>query len=354
MTESLSLLKEWVDGDFWKTGAYITISDTKEITLGKGGHFRVSNKIEICESPVFYLKDFFENSYLVYTPDSSLTLPFSAVLDYVEQLSDGDHDYPSLQNDDDIYEKDFKLLMNKFKEGIEKTVLISRETYAKFKGEETIRRLFKKSFQFGVGVPYGLWNSQYGMIGSSPEVLFSFQDNILKTFALAGTARKGQEEELLHSEKDLHEHKLVVLDICEKLSPFISELKTHETKISPYKSLIHLKTEIEAVPQEEIDLTSLTNALSPTAALGGYPKLQSLNFLKNSHYSRKYTKRYFGSAFGLTGQSSKEFIVSIRNVQWENNEIFIESGGGIVPESQFEKELEEIQMKRATIKKHYL
>lgn len=332
----------------------MTTSNDKEVTLGKGGSFTLTDNVEISETPLFYLKDFFENSYLLYKPESTITLPLHQILHCLNKWPLENTEYLPIKNDDEIYKKDFELLSEQFKEGIEKIVLISRETYGNFKGEQTIQRLFKKSFEFGVGLPYGFWNSDYGMIGSTPEVLFSIKDHYLKTFALAGTAKLGQEEELLKSQKDLHEHNLVIKDISEKLGPFTSFLKTHETKISSFRSLIHLKTEIEGMAQKDIDITSLTNTLSPTAALGGYPKHLSIQFLKNSHYAKKYPKRFFGSAFGLINKSSKEFIVSIRNVQWENNEVFIESGGGVLPESKFEKELEEIQMKRNTIKKHYL
>jgi isochorismate synthase EntC len=51
---------------------------------------------------------------------------------------------------------------------------------------------------------------------------------------------------------------------------------------------------------------------------------------------------------------TKQFIVAIRNVQWKDHQLFIECGGGVVPESVLEKEIEEIHLKRNTIRKHYL
>ena len=53
-------------------------------------------------------------------------------------------------------------------------------------------------------------------------------------------------------------------------------------------------------------------------------------------------------------KETKAFLVAIRNVQWKESELFIESGGGVVSESDFSKELEEIHLKRNTIRKHYL
>jgi isochorismate synthase EntC len=354
MTGSPSYLSNWADRDFWNLGAFLISPDGENVTLGKGGSCTITEKLTEAPIPVFYLKDFYSGAYLTYTPAEFLTISRGNLLDWMNHFQENHPPISPVSNDDDVYERDFALLKSSFKSGLEKVVLISRETYFSFEGEVTIQHLMKKAFHFGTGSPYGFWNGHYGVIGSTPEVLFSIHDKSLKTFALAGTARKGQEEELLLSEKDRHEHNLVIRDITEKLSPFTTDLKVAPTGVHPFKSIIHLKTDIMGKLRENIDYTALTNSLSPTAALGGYPKNSSLCFLKSSHYSARYPVRYFGSAFGIMSQEMKHFVVSIRNVQWENKHLFIESGGGIVPESEFAKELEEIHLKRQTIRSHYL
>lgn len=353
MSTSPSALSKWLDRDFYELGAFIS-SETEIITFGKGGHFTLVDKFIESSDVVFYLKDFYKNSYLAYTPAETFKASKLDVLNFLNTLTVSQDPISPLSNDDDLYQKDFRLLKSAFKDELQKVVLISREEYDSFEGEKTIQRLFKKSFEFGAGLPYGLWNKQYGVIGSTPETLYDVQDNILKTFALAGTAKRGSEVELLKSKKDRHEHDLVIKDIAEKLSKFTTDLHTHETEIYGYKSIVHLKTNLEAKVNSDLDFTELTNTMSPTAALGGYPKTESLNFLRGTHYSDKHPARYFGSCFGLMSPTEKHFVVSIRNVQWENQHLFIESGGGIVPESQFEKELEEIHLKRNTIRNHYL
>ena len=354
MSGSPSFLANWIDCDFWNLGAFITSTDETHVTFGKGGRVCVVEKFLKTPTPVFYLKDFYKNSYLAYIPESYMTVSKANVLAWINGLAESQNHISPVFNDDDSYEKDFALLKSSLKSGLEKVVLISRETYQPFEGKDSILRLFKKAFLFGAGLPYGLWNNHYGVIGSTPEILYNFENAQLNTFALAGTARLGQEEELLHSKKDLHEHQLVVKDISEKLSDFVTEIKVHQTEIHPFKSLIHLKTQIEATTRPEVDFTDLVNTLSPTAALGGYPKTESLKFLQGTNYSLKYPIRYFGSALGLISESVNEFLVSIRNIQWEDQHMFIESGGGIVEESKFEKELEEIHLKRNTIRQYYL
>lgn len=354
MTGSPSLLQNWVDSEFWNNGAFLVSENGEHVTFAKGGSTTVTGKFFETSSPVFYLKDFYRKEFLAYTPASFLVVSKANALIWIKGLSEEHPHLSPVFNDDDTYEKDFNALKSAFKQDLEKVVLISRETYLPFENETSIRRLLRKSFEFGTGTPYGFWNGHYGVIGSTPETLYAVENENLMTFALAGTARAGQEEELLSSKKDRHEHDLVIKDIKEKLSSFTDNVDVSETGIHPFKNIIHLKTNIVAALKKNVDFSELTNTLSPTAALGGYPKERSLAFLKSSHYSQKYPMRWFGSAFGLVSDDYKHFVVSIRNVQWENQHLFIESGGGVVPESELLKEMEEIRLKRNTIRSHYL
>lgn len=351
MSSSLSELKNWPDRDFFSQGAFLAFDD--RVILAKGGSFERVSEISVHDSPVFYLKDFYSNSYLSYTPQSFIEVSHKDILQWISEEDISHAKLIEKSNDDDLYEKDFRGLSSQWSVGLKKVVMVSRETYSGFRGEETVKMLFKKSFEFGTGTPYGIWHSEYGVIGSTPEILYSIDHEKFETFALAGTAKKGQEEELLRSSKDRHEHDLVIKDITEKIAEFVTDLYVHETDIHQYKTIVHLKTDIEAKIVNP-DLTKLTNLLSPTAALGGYPKDMSLNFLMNTEYGKRYPERYFGSCFGIRSRNFSKFLVSIRNVQWSTDSLFIESGGGVVPESHFEKELEEIHLKRNTIKAHYL
>ena len=353
MGQSPSAFKNWPDSDFMKRGAFLTTTDG-DVILGKGGEITLTDKFIETETPVFYLKDFYTNKYLTYIPASILKISKANVLAFLKDQSDFHPPFSPVENDDDLYQKDFDLLMSSFKSGLEKVVLISRETYEGFHKEKTIFRLLRRAFEIDAGRPYGLWHENYGVIGSTPELLYEVKNKTLSTFALAGTARKGQEDALLNSMKDRHEHELVVKDIKEKLSDFTSDLAVYDTELLPFKSMVHLKTDVVAKIRSDIDFTELTNKMSPTAALGGYPKDESLRFLQSSNYGRKHGHRYFGSCLGVISPEHKEFVVSIRNVQWEEGHLFIESGGGVVPESDFQKELEEIHLKRNTIRNYYL
>ena len=355
MNATLSEFQKWADSSFFKRGAYLTTTQD-EVIFAKGGEISFSENISQTDShsPTFYLKDFYSNRYQVYQPEKTFKLSKSDVLKWLESESVEHHHISPVNNDDDLYQKDFDLLKTVWSKNLEKVVLISRETYMGFEKSSSIKHFLKESFMMDAGWPYGIWNDDYGMIGSTPELLYEIKNKTLSTFALAGTARKGDEDKLLNSSKDRHEHDLVVKDIREKLKNFTSDLSIYETEILPFKSMVHLKTDIVSKIHDDLDITELTNSLSPTAALGGYPKESALNFLRNSNYSRKYPDRYFGSCFGVIAPNYTSFLVAIRNVQWSKESLYIESGGGVVPESDFQKELDEVHLKRAIIRNNYL
>src|SRR3954462_1796058 len=109
MGQSPSAFQNWPDRDFFKLGAFMATPDGESYTFAKGGSFTVTDKISETENPVFFLKDFFENSYLAYSPASFITLSKANVLAWIKGLSVSHTPVSPVGNDDDLYEKDFDL-----------------------------------------------------------------------------------------------------------------------------------------------------------------------------------------------------------------------------------------------------
>jgi menaquinone-specific isochorismate synthase len=262
--------------------------------------------------------------------------------------------FQSIGSEDHLYRDDFQDLLKSFSGNLRKVVMVSRESFLTEKKVAPLIHLVKKALSFGTGTPYGLWGTDFGIIGSTPEELFTLKDGELTTHALAGTSKKGHEQELLNSQKDFLEHNLVVQDISEKLVNFSEKVQVGETHTTEFKDIIHLRTDIRAAVSDDVDVSRLVSALSPTAALGGYPKKESLRFLRETRYFKKYPERSFGSAMGVVSKNESRFVVMIRNVQWKKDTYFIESGGGVVPGSELNKEMNEIYWKRNVVKDYYL
>lgn len=192
---------------------------------------------------------------------------------------------------------------------------------------------------------YGFWSEDRGIMGATPEILFHKKNNILKSMALAGTAKKTELlsfEEFLNNPKELHEHQLVVEDIqdqLKKLGPVVID----KTRVLELPSLVHLKTDIE-VHCAENSLSSIVRLLHPTPALGVYPRGQSMDWLQKLPYQQQ--RGLFGAPLVFKiSEDESVCLVAIRCVQWEINKTQIGAGCGIVKQSDVQKEWQELNNK---------
>ena len=344
-----------LEGDFSEKGAFLKNPADGTLLIGTGGQFDIVKNFRPDTREVFYLKDFYSDTYLRYIPEQIRKISAADLTSLLNSTPSPSVQFQSIGTEDHMYEEDFRDLLKAFSGTLRKVVMISRENFVSpGSTTEVVAHLLHKALSFGAGIPYGIWGKDFGMIGSTPEELFTLRDGLLTTHALAGTSTKGKDQELLNSQKDLLEHNLVVQDISEKLVPFSGKIEVGDTHTIEFKNIIHLKTDIRAAVSDDADISALVSALSPTAALGGYPKKESLKFLRETRYFKKYSERSFGSAMGVVTKEESRFVVMIRNIQWRHETFFIESGGGIVPGSELKKELNEIAWKRAVVKDHYL
>ncbi len=352
MNESIDHLDKWLDESFFHQGAFTLINDNQTFLLGKGGYF---SETKIPEKNVFfYIKEFYRPQYYYFYPEDILEIDKQKLELALKSYNDFDLKYEIKENYDHLFLKDFQDLQNELNEDFKKAVLISSE---KLRVDDPIKfkkRLFYKSVSSKFGLPYGLWNPNFSIMGSTPEILFDIKANNIHTVALAGTAKKGDEEKLRASIKDKIEHDLVIESINNSLEPFCSNIETSETYISPFSRMIHLRTDIKGMLKDHYRIFDLVDTLSPTAALGGQPKKAAKKFLEKSHYSKKFPNRFFGSVFGLNHFQNNRALVMIRNVQLKNDDIIIESGAGIIKESSASSELNEIKLKRETVKELFL
>jgi len=202
---------------------------------------------------------------------------------------------------------------------------------------------------------YGIWEANSGMVGTTPEALFAERIDAenrpgIWAMALAGT-RAHHAPSLLDDPKEVHEHRIVVQGIVERLSPMAS-VRVGETRELELPKLVHLLTPIEAFPHRRTDFAEWVAALHPTAAIGAWPKEVGWEWLQNQPNAA--LRGRYGAPFGIVPPSSGEdaqgqCLVAIRNVQWEHGEARILAGGGIVAESQIEREWREFNAKMDSI-----
>ncbi|MGA8164344.1 MAG: chorismate-binding protein [Waddliaceae bacterium] len=196
---------------------------------------------------------------------------------------------------------------------------------------------------------YGFWNQEEGMLGATPEYLFQHHDATVNVLACGGTCERSEVSRLAQDPKQRHEHALVVKGVIESLSPF-GNVTQGDIDILTLPTLCHLITPISMRPEHSTDFDSLVHALHPTPAVGAFPKQAGMGWLKN--YQTKMDRSRFGAPAGYVWRKTEEAscYVAIRNAQWSQGQIHIGAGCGIVAQSRFDLEWQEIQLKLRSIK----
>ena len=244
----------------------------------------------------------------------------------------------------DLQTNYFKI-QNKIKSGeIQKMLIFTCE---KLKGQvhvlDCLKKSFKKSQKFSSYL-YGIWNNQKGLMGLTPEILFSVKESQFFTMALAGTSQYPGPC-LFYNSKEVKEHAYVIQDIEESLKGLVS-WTSENTYEKPSHNIKHLCTEKFGKLKKPFCFSEYINKLHPTAALGSYPKKDFKKHLKNQDRS------FFGSPIAYFDGKDQAFcLVAIRNIEWEQDMIRVASGAGIVQESDLQKEWQELNQKREQIKR---
>ena len=345
---SLGLLMDisgWLDQEFYQTGCFFPLNKKDQFILAKGGTWKdwpCMNGIQ------FEIRDFYHHEKKYYHPDQIITASLSDIQAALPQDSQS-FQLLDEQRFEDKFQKDFERYQAARPE-LKKAVLMSRIEYTVDRPEDLKQHAIYKALFTTIGAPYGFWEKNYALIGSTPEILFDCEGDLIKSFALAGTAPVSEGAELLLSQKNRHEHDLVIKNIMEDLSPFCLELVSLKTQTAPYGRLVHLKTLIEGKLKINFNSDELITAMSPTAALGGYPRHEARHFLLKTEYYKAFPKRFHGSVFKVSYDNTERSLVMIRNIQIKDNKLILEAGAGVVDASVEISELNEIYQKIESIR----
>ena len=199
------------------------------------------------------------------------------------------------------------------------------------------------------GFLYGIWGQGFGLLGFTPEKLFSFSGKRLSLMALAGTA-PCPGPSLLRDEKELREHDLVVQGLRESFTN--TSWKTSSVTEKKFGSLKHLCLNMEGTLREPADFSLLCRRLHPTPALGGFPKQTALQWLK-THPGQK-NRGHFGAPFGFfDGKGNGFCLIALRGLEWNFQDLKWGAGCGLVEGSALQKEWRELFLKRRQIRSFF-
>jgi menaquinone-specific isochorismate synthase len=246
-------------------------------------------------------------------------------------------------------------LLNLFEQGEVDKVVLAREsrfffndTVDPFSLLQHLRENTTHSYHYAFQVTHGS-----AFIGASPERLFKRDGELLYSEALAATRPRGatlEEDELLgaellNTEKDLHEHRLVLDRIISLLEEFCTSVsRDREMEVLKLRHCQHLLCKVGGQLISTDCDADVLEKLHPTPAVGGTPKDSALEWISRLE---DFDRGWYAAPVGWIGSDGAEFAVAIRSALVQNDIVSVYTGAGIVSGSKPRKEWKEIENKIA-------
>ncbi len=189
-------------------------------------------------------------------------------------------------------------------------------------------------------------------IGASPERLVRVSAGRMHTEALAGSAPRGSSasedaalaQGLLHSEKDLREHRLVLESIARRVADLGLQLEhAAQPRVLGLANVQHLHLPISARLPDGVHLLDLVARLHPTPAVGGTPRDAAVPAIARLEPFPRGL--YAGPQGWVDHRGGGEFFVGIRSALIDGHTATVYAGAGIVAGSSPEKEFAETDLK---------
>ncbi|MBI2810843.1 MAG: isochorismate synthase [Candidatus Melainabacteria bacterium] len=188
-------------------------------------------------------------------------------------------------------------------------------------------------------------------LGATPEKLFSRDNDLLTTDAVAGTRPRGKsaeeevrlEQELLFDSKEQREFKVVREYLERSLSALSQEIRWEgNDRIVKASHVQHLYNRLHTKLKSGVSDAQLVRALHPTPALGGFPREKSLALLNQLE---PFARGWYGSPIGVLSPRGASLYVGIRSALIRGRALHLFAGTGLVQGSDPEKEWEELEHK---------
>lgn len=259
------------------------------------------------------------------------------------------------------YEDDFDYFHQQLDKGNFEKLVLARCSHIETPALPHIKAedLFKKACQMYPRLFIALISTtQSGTwLMATPEILLSGNGCEFKTMALAGTQPAPPSTTVVDepvtgvnwSKKEQEEQQYV----SDYIEDVISEFTDHYSKKGPFTTmaaqLYHLRTDYLFRIEDIDEIGNLLDALFPTPAVCGIPKEEARQFIiDDESIDRKY---YSGFVGPLSPSGETHLYVSLRCMNIHQGGKFdLYAGGGLLKNSELDKEWEETEAKLQTMK----
>lgn len=198
----------------------------------------------------------------------------------------------------------------------------------------------------------------FQLTGASPESLVRVRDGKASIHPIAGTCHRGKtdaEDEalskaLLANPKEQAEH-LMLVDlarndlgrVCNPGSVTVPQYMECEK----FSHVIHIVSNTEGIVREGVKPIQVLRASFPAGTVSGAPKISAMQILSRLE---KTKRRFYAGAVGyIQNNGDLDFCITIRSALIKDGVCTLQAGGGIVNDSNPEREFEETQEKMGAL-----
>lgn len=300
-----------------------------------------------------------ESAYLIaMNPEGKSTEALETVLNKVSE----EIDQPQPQEAPDMYPVTFEAQIDKatFMKNVQKAkqhihdgeatqIVLSQQMIAELDGDPFS---FYRHLRSANPSPYMFYIdfTEYLIIGASPESLVQTTGRQVVTNPIAGTRPRGKneaedirlEKELLQDKKELAEHDMLV-DLSKQDFTAICDTNSITTPvymdIMRYEHVMHIVSEVHGELQPDKTSLDALIACLPAGTVSGAPKVRAMQIINEIEEKRRGF--YAGGIGYIAYNHDINLAISIRSLVVKNNHAYLQTGAGIVKDSDPEKEYEE-------------
>lgn len=187
-------------------------------------------------------------------------------------------------------------------------------------------------------------------IGSSPEILVRLEGDDVEVRPIAGTRKRGRNEdedlalerELLADPKERAEH-LMLVDLGRNDIGRVCRYGTVETRdlliVERYSHVMHIVSGVHGKLESGKDQFDVLRACFPAGTVSGAPKIRAMEIIEELEPERRGPYAGAVGYFGFSG--NMDICITIRTIVMHGDDLWVQSGAGIVADSDPETEFEE-------------
>ena len=274
------------------------------------------------------------------------------------KISDGHYEsFKATETIPNMSKENFSNIVNKAKKYIHDgdifQVVLSRKFSFDVNGDnltlyKTLRNLNPSPYM------YHLKQNHKTIIGASPEMLVRITNDKVETFPIAGTRKitddeeknRKLSEELLHDEKEIAEHTMLVdlgRNDIGKVCKYGTVHPESLMKIKKFSHVQHIVTHVSGNLASKKNMFDAFQAVFPAGTVSGAPKVRAMEIIDELEPEERGP--YAGAVGYFSYNGCCDFAIAIRSIFIDGNKGFVQSGAGIVSDSIPENEFLETEHK---------